>query len=211
MSLDDLYREVILDHYRNPRRRGSLEHPDAHAEGQNPLCGDEISLDVALDGDRVADVRILGRGCSISQASASMMAEAVAGKTLAEIVDLTHRFKAMMEIEEGDPGIDETRPGAALGDLEALARRAPVPGAHQVRRPALGHTGRGAGRPPPHLSGRRQRPGAYRPRRKSSPDGSAVSRTIASYPPASNSAARPMSPDRMMRPAAMTCTRSTVM
>ncbi len=128
MSLDDLYREVILDHYRNPRRRGSLEHPDAHAEGQNPLCGDEISLDVALDGDRVADVRILGRGCSISQASASMMAEAVTGKTLAEIADLTHRFKAMMEIEEGDPGIDETRPGAALGDLEALrgVRRFPV-------------------------------------------------------------------------------------
>ena len=128
MSLDDLYREVILDHYRNPRRRGSLEHPDAHAEGQNPLCGDEISLDVALDGDRVADVRILGRGCSISQASASMMAEAVAGKTLAEIADLTHRFKAMMEIEEGEAGIDEGRPGAALGDLEALrgVRRFPV-------------------------------------------------------------------------------------
>jgi nitrogen fixation NifU-like protein len=74
VSLDDLYREVILDHYRNPRRRGSLEHPDAHADGQNPLCGDEISLDLALDGDRVTDVRIQGRGCSISQASASMMA-----------------------------------------------------------------------------------------------------------------------------------------
>ena len=128
MSLDDLYREVILDHYRNPRRRGSLEHPDAHAEGQNPLCGDEISLDLALEGDRVTDVRILGRGCSISQASASMMAEAVTGKTLAEIADLTHRFKAMMEIEEGDAGIDEARPGAALGDLEALrgVRRFPV-------------------------------------------------------------------------------------
>lgn len=128
MSLDDLYREVILDHYRNPRRRGSLEHPDAHAEGQNPLCGDEISLDLALDGDRVTDVRILGRGCSISQASASMMAEAVTGKTLAEIADLAHRFKAMMEIVEGDAGIDEARPGAALGDLEALrgVRRFPV-------------------------------------------------------------------------------------
>jgi nitrogen fixation NifU-like protein len=128
VSLDDLYREVILDHYRNPRRRGSLEHPDAHAEGQNPLCGDEISLDVALDGDRVTDVRILGRGCSISQASASMMAEAVAGKTLLEVAELTHRFKAMMEIEEGDAGIDEARPGAALGDLEALrgVRRFPV-------------------------------------------------------------------------------------
>ena len=128
MSLDNLYREVILDHYRKPRRRGSLVQPDAHAEGQNPLCGDEISLDLAVHGDRVADVRILGRGCSISQASASMMAEAVVGKTLAEVADLTHRFKAMMEIEEGDPGIDESRPGAALGDLEALrgVRRFPV-------------------------------------------------------------------------------------
>lgn len=128
MSLEDLYREVILDHYRNPRRRGSLEHPDAHAEGQNPLCGDEISLDLAVDGDRVADVRINGRGCSISQASASMMAEAVVGKTLTEVADLMHRFKVMMEIEEGDPGIDESRPGAALGDLEALrgVRRFPV-------------------------------------------------------------------------------------
>ena len=64
MSLDDLYREVILDHYRNPRRRGTLEHPDAHADGQNPLCGDELSLDLALEGDRIADVRIQGRGCS---------------------------------------------------------------------------------------------------------------------------------------------------
>lgn len=128
MSLDDLYREVILDHYRNPRRRGALEHPDAHADGQNPLCGDELSLDLALDGDRIADVRIQGRGCSISQASASMMAEAVAGKTLAEVAALIHRFKAMMAIEPGDAGIDPSRPGAVLGDLEALqgVRRFPV-------------------------------------------------------------------------------------
>ena len=128
MSLDDLYREVILDHYRNPRRRGALEHPDAHADGQNPLCGDEISLDLALDGDRITDVRLQGRGCSISQASASMMAEAISGRTIAEVEALIHRFKAMMEIEPGDPGIDTDRPGAALGDLEALqgVRRFPV-------------------------------------------------------------------------------------
>jgi nitrogen fixation protein NifU and related proteins len=128
VSLDDLYREVILDHYRNPRRRGSLEHPDAHADGQNPLCGDEISLDLALEGDRITDVRLQGRGCSISQASASMMAEAVAGRTVAEARALMHRFKAMMQIEEGESGIDATRPGAALGDLEALqgVRRFPV-------------------------------------------------------------------------------------
>jgi nitrogen fixation NifU-like protein len=128
VSLDELYREVILDHYRSPRRRGRLNAPDAHAEGHNPLCGDEITLDLALDGDTVSDVRISGQGCSISQASASMMAEAIAGKSRAEIEDLIHRFKAMMEIEEGETGIDPDRPGAALGDLEALqgVRRFPV-------------------------------------------------------------------------------------
>jgi nitrogen fixation NifU-like protein len=128
VSLDELYREVILDHYRKPRKQGRLEDPDAHADGQNPLCGDEISLDLAVEGDRVTDVRIAGQGCSISQASASMMAEAIAGKTFAEIAELAHRFKVMMEIEAGDAGLDPDRPGAALGDLEALqgVRRFPV-------------------------------------------------------------------------------------
>lgn len=127
-SLDELYREVILDHYRNPRRSGSLDAPDAHAEGQNPLCGDEIAIDLSLEGDRVVDAAITGRGCSISQASASMMADKVVGLTTAEISELTHRFKAMMAIEEGDPGINPDRPGEALGDLEALqgVRRFPV-------------------------------------------------------------------------------------
>ena len=128
MSLEEMYRQVILDHYRNPRHSGKLEHPDAHAEGDNPLCGDEISLDVAFDGNVVNDVRIAGKGCSISQASASMMAEAVVGKSMDEIRELAHRFKAMLEIEEGDAGLDPARPGANLGDLEALqgVRRFPV-------------------------------------------------------------------------------------
>lgn len=128
MSLEQLYREVILDHYRNPRHAGSIESPDAHAEGHNPLCGDEVTIDLDLDGDTVADARIRGRGCSISQASASMMAEAITGKTFDEIDDLSHRVKAMLDIEEGDPGLDPERPGATLGDLEALAgvRQFPV-------------------------------------------------------------------------------------
>jgi nitrogen fixation NifU-like protein len=127
-SLDELYREVILDHYRNPRRRGRLADPDAHAEGQNPLCGDEVTVDLRLDGDRVAEVRVGGQGCSISQAAASMMAEAIEGKTTDEVVALAHRFKRMMEIEKGDAGIDPEHPGEALGDLEALqgVRRFPV-------------------------------------------------------------------------------------
>jgi len=128
VSLDEMYRQVILDHYRNPRHSGRLEHPDAHADGDNPLCGDEISLDVALDGDVVADIRVTGKGCSISQASASMMAEAVVGKSVGEIRELARRFKVMLEIEEGDAGLDTERPGAVLGDLEALqgVRRFPV-------------------------------------------------------------------------------------
>ncbi len=128
MSVEELYREVILDHYRNPRHPGTLPAADAHAEGQNPLCGDEIAIDLAFDGDTVADVAISGQGCSISQASASMMSNAIKGKTRADIEDLMHRFKRMMDIEEGDPGLDPDRPGAVLGDLEALqgVRKFPV-------------------------------------------------------------------------------------
>ena len=128
MSLDELYRQVILDHYRNPRRSGTLAAPDAHADGNNPLCGDEIALDLTLRDDRVTDIAITGRGCSISQASASMMAERIVGKTLAEIDGLTHQVKRLLDIEEGDPGLDPERPGAVLGDIESLAgvRRFPV-------------------------------------------------------------------------------------
>ena len=121
MSLEQLYREVILDHYRNPRRSGSIEAPTATAEGHNPLCGDEVTLELTVDGERIVDAAVRGRGCSISQASGSMLADAIVGKTVAEAHELTHRVKAMLDIEEGDPGLDPDRPGAALGDLEALA------------------------------------------------------------------------------------------
>ena len=139
-GLEDLYREIILDHYRSPRNRGELESPPAvRADGFNPLCGDEIIvfIDVSDDGI-IDDVAIGGQGCSISQSSASMMSAAVKGKTLAEIGDLTKAFKAMMSIHEqsldgegegkeeaGDSGLDPDEVGDApddvsLGDLEAL-------------------------------------------------------------------------------------------
>jgi len=123
VSLDELYRQVILEHYRNPRHRGTLTVPDGHADGQNPLCGDEVAIDVAVADGRVTDVAVKGQGCSISQASASMMADAVVGLTLEEVADLTRRFKVMMDIEEGDD-VD----AAAMGDLAALqgVRRFPV-------------------------------------------------------------------------------------
>lgn len=129
MALEDLYRDVILDHYRNPRHRQPLEAPDFTAEGVNPLCGDEVTVEVAFDGDTVTGVSVQGQGCSISQSSASMMSEAVMGKSRDEIGRLAERFHTMMTAEDEDTaGLDATRPGSVLGDLEALqgVRRYPV-------------------------------------------------------------------------------------
>ena len=129
MALEDLYREVILDHYRNPRNKGHLDSPDATAQGVNPLCGDELTLEISFDEDVVSGIAVEGRGCSISQASASMMSNAVKGKTRREIEELTSKFRSMMSLEdEADLDLDPDRPGAVLGDLEALqgVRQYPV-------------------------------------------------------------------------------------
>jgi nitrogen fixation NifU-like protein len=129
-GLEDLYREIILDHYRSPRNRGELPVPPAHrSEGFNPLCGDEISLFLDVRDGIVEDVRIAAQGCSISQSSASMMSVAIKGKSLQEVRDLARQFKGMMSIHEssleGDGGdgsdeepveVDERK----LGDLAAL-------------------------------------------------------------------------------------------
>ena len=88
-EFDQLYREVILDHYRNPRGQGMLESPDAEAEGQNPLCGDEITISVAFDGETLEDVKFTGRGCAISQAATSMLMEMVQGKSATEVAALS--------------------------------------------------------------------------------------------------------------------------
>jgi nitrogen fixation NifU-like protein len=127
-QLDELYREVILDHYRNPRRRGSLSGDHLHAEGNNPSCGDEFSLDVEVRDGVVVNAAMQGQGCSISQASGSMMMDVIVGKSFADIRDITHKFKLMMSIEEGDNPVDSGRPGSVLGDLEALqgVRKFPV-------------------------------------------------------------------------------------
>jgi nitrogen fixation NifU-like protein len=84
-AYDELYREVILDHYKNPRGHGVIEGADAEAEGQNPLCGDEVSIFVTFDGETIEDVRFRGRGCAISQAATSMLMEMVKGRTAAEV------------------------------------------------------------------------------------------------------------------------------
>jgi len=118
-GLEDLYREIILDHYRTPRNRGELETPPAHmAEGHNPLCGDEITIYAQVENGILTDIKVSGQGCSISQSSASMMSQAVKGKSLAEVHALVHRFKVMMSIAE-DPE-DGPLVEVKLGDLEAL-------------------------------------------------------------------------------------------
>ena len=120
-DLDELYREIIIDHYRNPRHRGHLTAPSASHEGLNPLCGDEVTVEVAVDGGDLDEIAYSGSGCSISQSSASMMTEAVVGKSVAEARRLIDDFTAMMR---GDESIDPD----ALGDLEALSgvRKFPV-------------------------------------------------------------------------------------
>ena len=133
-GLEDLYREIILDHYRSPRNRGGLETPPAvRAVGFNPLCGDEIVVHIDVDDDGVInDVAIDGQGCSISQSSASMMSAAIKGKPVTEARRLISAFKGLMSIHETDIGGDggETEIGIELsidntedvnlGDLEAL-------------------------------------------------------------------------------------------
>ncbi len=115
-SLDDLYQDVILDHYRHPRNRGRLEDPDVATRGHNPLCGDRLELSLRLEGDRIADVKVEGKGCSISQASASLMTERIKGRSLEEVRALVSTFKGML-LEKRELSDEEYD---ALGDLEAL-------------------------------------------------------------------------------------------
>ena len=90
--MEDLYRDNIIDHYQNPRNYGTLEHPDISYEDSNPVCGDEIRLDLKIQGGRVADARFEGHGCSISQASASMLTEEIIGKTLEDVKQIDKQY-----------------------------------------------------------------------------------------------------------------------
>ena len=116
-NLEDLYREVILDRYRTPRNKGELPPPAVCTEGSNPLCGDEIQIYLDVRDGTVHDVRFTGHGCSISQASASMMTAAVKGKPVDAVRAVARRFKQMMTIEEDD---GSTPADVRLGDIEAL-------------------------------------------------------------------------------------------
>ncbi|HQT94532.1 MAG: SUF system NifU family Fe-S cluster assembly protein [Acidobacteria bacterium 21-70-11] len=113
VALDDLYREVVMDHHRHPHGRAPLGRVDATAQGFNPVCGDEVVISLALDGDRVTGAQVQGRGCAICTASGSMMAEMIPGHTAAEAEATAEAFRAVMHGAPAPTGVD-------LGDLEAL-------------------------------------------------------------------------------------------
>ncbi len=113
-----LYQELILDHYRRPRNKGELEGATTSVTMKNPLCGDEVALHVKFDGDRVGDVRFSGRGCSISQASASMMTQLVKGKSSGEIEQLRDTFRDMVM---GTTPADANQVVTTMGSLRALS------------------------------------------------------------------------------------------
>ena len=117
--LDELYREILLDHYQSPRNYGVLPQATRQAGGMNPSCGDQVEVMVLLEGDTIADIRFQGQGCAISTASASLMTEAVKGKKVAEALELSRKFQAM--VVEGAP------PDPTLGDLLALQGVAKLP------------------------------------------------------------------------------------
>jgi nitrogen fixation NifU-like protein len=123
MSLEDLYQEVILDHFRKPRCHACIAAPTQTATLYNPLCGDQIALTIKLDGNKVAEIGFGGQGCSISQASASMMSELCHGKTLAEIRELIESFRAMMRGEKHGEDLPQLGDAAALEGVRKFSAR----------------------------------------------------------------------------------------
>jgi nitrogen fixation protein NifU and related proteins len=120
-DLEDLYREIILDHYRSPRNHGELPTPPAHrTEGFNPLCGDEIVLTVVVDEGTISDVKVAGHGCSISQSSASLMTGAVKGKSVEDARAAMRSFKRMMTVTDDTDEAEQPVDVRSLGELAAL-------------------------------------------------------------------------------------------
>ena len=122
MDLADLYRDVIVDHNRNPRNAGRLAHPDRTAEGHNPLCGDRLHIDLELEGDFIRDVRFECKGCAISTASASLMSEAIKGKRLAEVQHLFGEVHDMLTRQDAPAPADLGKLAALSGVREFPAR-----------------------------------------------------------------------------------------
>ncbi len=120
-NLEELYREIILDHYRSPRNRGELPVPPAHRiEGFNPLCGDEIVVYLEVSDGALVDIKIAGHGCSISQSSASLMSASVKGKSLDEVRQVIRNFKRLMTVQDESDEDAEAVDLRAMGELAAL-------------------------------------------------------------------------------------------
>ncbi len=113
MSLEELFKEIIIEHYQHPKNNGHIEHPDAKSDGSNPLCGDEIAMELKFDGDRIKGVMFTGNGCSISQSAASLLTEAIKGKTIEETKKIMDEYRNMLAGKDYNADL--------LGDLEALS------------------------------------------------------------------------------------------
>ena len=116
-GVEELYREVILDHFKSPKNRGELGDANARAEGMNPLCGDQLTIAARIDGDAIKDIRFDGHGCAISQSAASMLTALVKGKKIDDVRDLAQTYKKMFGIDEGTPS---KHVPDDLGDLISL-------------------------------------------------------------------------------------------
>ena len=109
MALDDLYQEILLDHYKNPRNQGVLDHPDVRLQAKNPFCGDEVTLNLKFKDERVEEISFEGQGCVISQASVSLLTQTVKGKTIDQVLALIDQFQALVkgETTELDSELEE--------------------------------------------------------------------------------------------------------
>ncbi len=119
-GVEDLYREVILDHFKSPKNKGSLPSANAQAEGLNPLCGDQIQITAVIEDDHIRDIKFEGHGCAISQSAASMITAAVKGRSLPEVKGLTQLYKAMFSVEEEKTNGPSQLTEDDLGDLVSL-------------------------------------------------------------------------------------------
>ena len=122
MELKDLYSDVILDHYKRPRNFGQIEHPDARADGHNPLCGDRLTLSIKLNGDKIEDIRFEGKGSAISTASASLMTEASMGKDRKSVDELFHKVHTLLTEQSAVPSPELGKLAALSGVREFPAR-----------------------------------------------------------------------------------------
>ncbi|OVE78423.1 SUF system NifU family Fe-S cluster assembly protein [bacterium F11] len=125
-GVDDLYREVILDHFKSPHNKGKLKNANTHSEGVNPLCGDQISVMLLIENDSIKEVKFEGHGCAISQSAASMMTDVIKGRLIKDVKELSATFKKIFGIE--DPEYTTTAPLDEIGDAVALegVRKYPV-------------------------------------------------------------------------------------